>query len=54
MLTPSAAALNDSKKIPVRFAYPVNEPTLNGGNYNVQVASMPGGDKHDTPVWWDK
>ena len=54
VLTPSAAALNDSKKIPVRFAYPVNEPTLNGGNYNVQVASMPGGDKHDTPVWWDK
>jgi Starch-binding associating with outer membrane len=54
VLTPSAAAMNDSKKIPIRNAYPVNEPTLNGANYNAQVGSMTGGDTHDTPVWWDK
>jgi len=54
VLTPSAAALNDSKKIPVRLAYPVNEPTLNAGNYNAQVATMVGGDTHDAKVWWDK
>ena len=54
VLTPSAAALNDSKKIPVRNAYPVNEPILNGASYKAQVATMPGGDTHDVPVWWDK
>jgi hypothetical protein len=55
VLTPSAAALNDSKKIPLRNAYPVNEPILNGANYRTQVATMPGGvDTHDVPVWWDK
>jgi hypothetical protein len=54
LLTPAAAALNDSKKIPLRNAYPVNEPILNGTNYRAQVGSMPGGDTHDVPVWWDK
>lgn len=54
VLTPSAAALNNSKKIPVRNAYPGNEPALNGANYNAQVATMSGGDTHDSPVWWDK
>jgi hypothetical protein len=54
VLTPSAAALNVSKKIPVRYGYPINEPTLNGANYNSQVGGMAGGDTHDTPVWWDK
>lgn len=55
VLTPSAAALNDSKRIPIRNAYPLNEPILNGVNYRAQTATMPGGvDTHDVPVWWDK
>ncbi|WP_207495990.1 SusD/RagB family nutrient-binding outer membrane lipoprotein [Aridibaculum aurantiacum] len=42
------------RRIPLRMGYPGNEPTLNGANYNSQVATMPGGDTPDTPVWWDK
>ncbi|TDH21311.1 SusD/RagB family nutrient-binding outer membrane lipoprotein [Segetibacter sp. 3557_3] len=40
--------------IPKRMGYPGNEPTLNGANYQSQVATMPGGDTPNTPVWWDK
>lgn len=54
VLTPSPAALNDSKAIPLRNIYPVNEPTLNNANYKAQVSTMPKGDSHITPVWWDK
>lgn len=54
VLTPSANALNDSKRIPIRNPYPQNEPVLNGANYRAQVATMPGGDTDATPVYWDK
>lgn len=52
-LTPARDA-QSGRKIPLRNGYPGTEPTLNGANYNAQVASMPGGDSPDVPVWWDK
>lgn len=55
-LTPAQDALNISRKIPRRYAYPTTEPNLNVEAYNAAVAAMPysGGDTHDNRVWWDK
>lgn len=52
-LKPAEDALNDSKKIPVRQAYPLFELNLNSTNYEAVVARQ-GADGLDTPVWWDK
>lgn len=52
-LQPGEDALNDSKQIPVRQAYPLFELNLNSDNYNAVVARQ-GADGLDTPVWWDK
>ncbi|WP_259015451.1 SusD/RagB family nutrient-binding outer membrane lipoprotein [Emticicia fluvialis] len=52
-LTPPANALNPSKQIPHRMAYPVTEQTLNKVNYDKAIASQ-GADTQDTRVWWDK
>ena len=51
-LQPGEDALNDSKQIPVRQAYPLFELNLNSDNYNAVVARQ-GEDGLDTPVWWD-
>lgn len=55
-LTPTADAVNLTKTIPRRFAYPTTEPQVNGAAYAAAIASFPygGGDTHDTRVWWDK
>ncbi len=53
VLTPARDA-PAGRRIPLRMGYPGNEPTLNGTNYQTQVALMPGGDNVETPVWWDK
>jgi hypothetical protein len=52
-LKPGEDALNDSKQIPVRQAYPLFELNLNSTNYDAVVARQ-GADGLDTPVWWDK
>lgn len=40
--------------IPRRFTYPMNEVTYNLKNYNAATASINGGDKMTSRVWWDK
>ena len=52
-LKPGVDALNESKQIPVRQAYPLFELNLNSDNYQAVVARQ-GADGLDTPVWWDK
>lgn len=52
-LSPARDA-QSGRRIPLRAGYPATEPTLNGANYNAQVATMAGGDTNDVPVWWDK
>lgn len=53
VLKPTAYAVNSSKQIPRRYAYPVNEANLNETAYKEAVARQ-GADTHDTRVWWDK
>lgn len=51
-LSPAVDALNQSRQIPRRQAYPVTERDINTANYNVAV-SRQGEDTLDTNVWWD-
>lgn len=53
LIKPTAYAVNSSKQIPRRYAFPVNEITLNKTAYDEAVGRM-GADTHDTRVWWDK
>ncbi len=55
-LTPAPDAVNLTKTIPRRFAYPTTEPLVNGTAYAAAIAAFPygGGDTHDNRVWWDK
>ena len=55
-LMPSPDAVNLSKTIPRRFAYPATEVNVNTAAYNAAVAAFPygGTDLHDNRVWWDK
>jgi hypothetical protein len=55
-LTPAPDAVNLTKTIQRRFAYPTTEPNVNGDAYNAAVNSFPygGTDTHDNKVWWDK
>lgn len=53
VLKPSIHAVNASKKIPRRYAYPTTEITLNEAAYKEALAKQ-GADTHDTRVWWDK
>jgi Starch-binding associating with outer membrane len=53
-LVASPKATNASKKIPRRYMYGANEPTLNGENFNAAVGRINGGDTQDGKVWWDK
>lgn len=52
VLSPAVDALNDSKQIPLRQAYPTTERDLNSVNYELAV-SRQGEDNLDTRVWWD-
>ena len=55
-LTPSPDAVNQSKQIPRRYAYPLTEANLNDAAYKAAISAFPygGGDVHDTKIWWDK
>lgn len=55
-LLPTSDAVNLTKTIPRRFAYPTTEPNVNGTAYNAAIAAFPygGTDVHDNKVWWDK
>ncbi|GAA0878797.1 hypothetical protein GCM10009119_17650 [Algoriphagus jejuensis] len=52
VLAPAEAALNSSKEIPVRQAYPTTERDINTDNYLEAVARQ-GEDGLDTKLWWD-
>lgn len=53
VLTPAVDAVNNSKQIPVRQAYPATEPNINKENYEAAVAAQ-GADITDTKLWFDK
>lgn len=55
-LTPAPDAVNLTKTIPRRYAYPTTEPNVNSDAYSAAVAAFPygGADTHDNKVWWDK
>ena len=38
--------------IPLRMLYPINEPSLNGANYDAASSAI-GGDTYQTRVFWD-
>jgi hypothetical protein len=40
--------------IPRRFVYPLDEASVNPGNYSAAAGRMSGGDKLTSRVWWDK
>ncbi|MBN7812373.1 SusD/RagB family nutrient-binding outer membrane lipoprotein [Algoriphagus sp. H41] len=52
VLTPAKDALNASKEIPVRQAYPTSERDINTDNYQ-EAVSRQGEDGLDTKLWWD-
>ena len=54
-LAPAPAALNDSRQIPRRRAYPTDEFSLNQANYDaaIQRQFAGAGDSIDGRVWWD-
>ncbi|MCH7410162.1 SusD/RagB family nutrient-binding outer membrane lipoprotein [Belliella sp. DSM 111904] len=51
-LSPAVDALNQSRQIPRRQAYPTTERDINTTNYNESVARQ-GEDTLDTRIWWD-
>lgn len=51
-LVPGVDNVNNDR-IPVRFAYPRSEQTLNPENRNAAVAAQ-GEDTYNTKVWWDQ
>lgn len=53
VLTPTPAAQNIGKQIPVRQCYSNDEPSLNNKNYQDMIA-IQGPDELNTPVWWAK
>ncbi len=56
VLSPAPDAVNLTKTIPRRFAYPTTEQLVNGDAYKAALAAFPygGADTHDNRVWWDK
>lgn len=52
VLIPAKDALNASKLIPVRQAYPTTERDINTDNY-LEAVSRQGEDGLDTKLWWD-
>jgi hypothetical protein len=53
-LLPATDFLNNGK-IPRRFLYPREEPSLNGANYTAAVGRLqPGEDDNTAKVWWDQ
>ena len=53
-LTPAPAALNFPSVIPRRYMYGTADYALTKSGVEAAVARMPGGDKMDSRVWWDK
>jgi hypothetical protein len=37
----------------VRYTYPINEQTLNGTSYTAAAATVNGGDKITSKLFWD-
>lgn len=48
-----AISAKSKEPVPNRYTYPINEQTLNGGNYT-KAASDIGGDSKQTKLFWDK
>ena len=54
VLYPAPDAINYPKQIPRRFMYGADDYSLTKEGVEAAVARMPGGDKMDSRVWWDK
>lgn len=53
-LVPAPDATNDPKVIPRRYMYGTQDYSLTKTGVEAAVAALPGGDKMDSKVWWDK
>jgi hypothetical protein len=53
-LLPAPDATNEPKVIPRRYMYGTADYSLTKAGVEAAVAALPGGDKMDSRVWWDK
>jgi hypothetical protein len=53
-LVPAPDASNNPKVIPRRYMYGPEDYTLTKASVEEAVARLPGGDRMDSRVWWDK
>lgn len=53
-LKPTRFATNAGGQIPRRYVYGVNESATNGTQLAIAIARLPGGDKQDSKIWWDR
>lgn len=54
VLAPTPYAVNKSKQIPRRYAYPSTETQRNADAYKEAVGRLTTGDETATRMWWDK
>ena len=49
-----ATTYNDIKSVPTRLTYPASEATVNATNVTAAAATVTGGDKLTSKIFWDK
>ncbi|MFV8370475.1 SusD/RagB family nutrient-binding outer membrane lipoprotein [Flavobacterium sp. LB2R40] len=54
VLVVPATTYNDIKSVPTRLTYPAGEATVNATNLNAAAATVTGGDKLTSKIFWDK
>lgn len=54
VLVAPATTFNDITSVPTRFNYPASEATVNATNVTAAAATVTGGDKLTSKIFWDK
>lgn len=54
VLAVPATTYNDITSVPTRFTYPAGEQTINATNVTAAAATITGGDKLTSKIFWDK
>jgi hypothetical protein len=54
VLAVPATTYNDIKSVPTRLTYPAGEATINATNVTAAAATVTGGDKLTSKIFWDK
>ena len=54
LLVVPATTYNDIKSVPTRLTYPAGEATINSTNVTAAAATVTGGDKLTSKIFWDK